>query len=104
MDEAIKAQADLLADTRTYLSNKSPYRDAGGRVIGLIGISRDITASRLDHELLRHSETRWQFAIDGAGDGIWDWDIKSGGSSTRGSGRRCSGTPPTRWAPRWRTG
>ncbi|GIZ98848.1 hypothetical protein TTY48_34600 [Tsukamurella sp. TY48] len=63
---------------RTYLSNKSPHRDAEGRVIGLIGISRDITASRIDQELLRHSEARWQFAIDGAGDGIWDWDVPSG--------------------------
>ncbi|ADG78723.1 Diguanylate cyclase/phosphodiesterase with PAS/PAC sensor(S) OS=Tsukamurella paurometabola (strain ATCC 8368 / DSM / CCUG 35730 / CIP 100753 / JCM 10117/ KCTC 9821 / NBRC 16120 / NCIMB 702349 / NCTC 13040) OX=521096 GN=Tpau_2112 PE=4 SV=1 [Tsukamurella paurometabola] len=59
---------------RTYLSNKSAHRDADGNVIGLIGISRDVTASRSDEERLRRSEARWQFAIDGAGDGIWDWD------------------------------
>jgi PAS domain S-box-containing protein len=29
--------------TTTYLANKSPYRDGHGRIIGLIGISRDIT-------------------------------------------------------------
>src|SRR5262249_46793349 len=29
--------------TRTYLSTKGPYRDHEGRVIGLFGISRDIT-------------------------------------------------------------
>ena len=29
--------------TRTYLSTKSPYRDGDGNVVGLIGISKDIT-------------------------------------------------------------
>jgi PAS domain S-box-containing protein len=29
--------------TRTYLSTKGPYRDARGTVVGVIGISRDIT-------------------------------------------------------------
>src|SRR5208337_1945887 len=37
-------QSGLPADpARTYLTTKSPYRDANGRVIGLIGISRDIS-------------------------------------------------------------
>jgi PAS domain S-box-containing protein len=35
--------------TRTYLSTKGPYRDHDGRVIGLFGISRDVT-SRLRAE------------------------------------------------------
>jgi PAS domain S-box-containing protein len=29
--------------TRTYLSTKGPYRDVEGRVVGVVGISRDIT-------------------------------------------------------------
>ena len=27
---------------------------------------------------LRESEARWSFAIEGAGDGLWDWDVASG--------------------------
>jgi PAS domain S-box-containing protein len=39
--------------TRTYLSTKGPYRDAQGNVIGLIGISRDITEHKRAGERFR---------------------------------------------------
>ncbi|AXE36121.1 hybrid sensor histidine kinase/response regulator [Chromobacterium phragmitis] len=29
-------------------------------------------------QALRESEERWHFALEGAGDGVWDWDIASG--------------------------
>lgn len=34
----------------------------------------DITGLRHTQELLRQSEDRWRFALEGAGDGIWDWN------------------------------
>ena len=62
---------------RTVRSLKAPYRDESGRVIGLVGVSRDVTASRqLEARLLR-AEARWQFALDTVGEGIWDWDLPS---------------------------
>ena len=27
---------------------------------------------------LRETEQRWQFALEGAGDGVWDWDVATG--------------------------
>jgi two-component system sensor histidine kinase UhpB len=40
--------------TRTFFSTKAPYRDPDGRVIGIIGISRDITdRKRAEKELSR---------------------------------------------------
>jgi diguanylate cyclase (GGDEF)-like protein/PAS domain S-box-containing protein len=36
--------------TRTFHTTKGPHRDADGRVIGLIGISRDITRARAEEE------------------------------------------------------
>jgi two-component system, cell cycle sensor histidine kinase and response regulator CckA len=41
---------------RTFHSTKAPYRDAGGNVIGVIGISRDITDRKSLEEQLRHSQ------------------------------------------------
>lgn len=33
---------------------------------------------RQREEALRDSEFRWRFAVDGAGDGLWDWDVAHG--------------------------
>ncbi len=62
---------------RTYLTTKGPLRDSAGQVIGLFGISRDITARRRAEAQLHASEARWQFALEGAGDGVWDWNAKT---------------------------
>ena len=38
-------------------------------------------AEQMTHEL-RDSERRWAFAVEGAGDGVWDWDLRSGTAVT----------------------
>jgi two-component system NtrC family sensor kinase len=43
-----------------------------------IGIVRDVTERRAAEERMRAAEQRWQFALEGGGDGVWDWDIDSG--------------------------
>jgi PAS domain S-box-containing protein len=40
--------------------------------------SRDITERRKAEEALKESEERWQFALEGAGDGLWDWNAQTG--------------------------
>jgi len=41
------------AGGRVFLSSKAPYRDAEGRIAGLIGVSRDITERKKQEEELR---------------------------------------------------
>jgi two-component system cell cycle sensor histidine kinase/response regulator CckA len=42
--------------TRTYLASKSVYRDAHGRVSGLVGISRDVTELKALEEQFRQAQ------------------------------------------------
>ena len=43
----------------------------------VISASRNRNAFRQASEALHQAEARWKFAIDGAGHGVWDWDIGS---------------------------
>lgn len=38
---------------------------------------QDITGETLARKKLLESEARWQFALEGAGDGVWDWDART---------------------------
>jgi PAS domain S-box-containing protein len=44
----------------------------------LSGTLQDVTERIVAEARLRESEKRFSFAVEGAGDGIWDWDIDSG--------------------------
>jgi PAS domain S-box-containing protein len=49
--------------TRTYLTTKAPYRDAQGNVIGVLGVSRDISERK-------RAEERFRLVVDSAPSGM----------------------------------
>ena len=52
--------------------------NADGSLRGLVGVISDVTERRRVEEALKESEFRWKFALEGAGDGVWDWNIQTG--------------------------
>ena len=68
--------ARLAERTRTG-SATEPLPVAGGKEIGglIAGFNALLQAINRRDEALRLSEARWQFAIEGSGDGLWDWNM-----------------------------
>jgi len=54
----------------------TPIETAGRSV--LFSIVHDVTEKNLAQHALIDSEFRWKFAIEGAGDGLWDWNVLAG--------------------------
>lgn len=47
-----------------------------GKVV-LQGFFRDISARKRAEKNMRDLEARWQFAVEGAGDGVWDYNLQT---------------------------
>jgi PAS domain S-box-containing protein len=58
---------------RTYLSTKSPYRNKQGNIIGLIGVSTDISDRKQTEANLQESEERLRLATTWTDLGMWFW-------------------------------
>lgn len=66
----------------------APFQNDAGEMEGFITISADITVHKRAEEALRASEERFQLAMRGANDGLWDWDL---------------GTDAVYYSPRWKS-
>jgi diguanylate cyclase (GGDEF)-like protein/PAS domain S-box-containing protein len=51
--------------------------DENNSFMGFRSIIVDITKRKEEEERLKELEERWEFALEGSGDGVWDWDFDS---------------------------
>lgn len=65
-------------DWRWLQVRSVPIRDEQDSITEWAGTITDITDQEKTNLRLRESEERWAFAIEGSGDGVWDWDLLTG--------------------------
>ncbi len=68
--EHLEIVPDARGDRRWYSSTKVPLQDVQGRTIGMVGVGRDITASKCVEETLRDSAARFRALFVGMTEGI----------------------------------
>jgi PAS domain S-box-containing protein len=66
------------ANRRWLLVNADPQIAEDGRVERVVCTLSDITHRKQTEEALRQSEERFALAVEGANDGIWDWNLQTG--------------------------
>ena len=57
------------------LTRKSPVYDDEGEIVGVCGVSTDITEQRERERALQQLKDRLELTVEGAQLGVWDWDM-----------------------------
>jgi diguanylate cyclase (GGDEF)-like protein/PAS domain S-box-containing protein len=87
VQKALKDRSPYDAEFRIYLPDNKVRMikaagnvtyDGGGKPIRMIGTNIDVTDEWMNERDLKDSETRLRAAVEGAGDGVWDWSIQDG--------------------------
>jgi PAS domain S-box-containing protein len=66
----------IFRDSKRYVHTlKTPVRDAAGNITGVQAIGWDVTERHRAEEELRKSRERFELAVQGSQDGLWDWDL-----------------------------
>ena len=72
--EVLEEVAGFATGDRVFLSTKVAERDASGKVIGIVGISRDITERKRTQQLLEQSERRYRAFTESVPTMMWAAD------------------------------
>jgi PAS domain S-box-containing protein len=73
--ETVEETVSTTSGPRHYLSTKTPYRDAAGNIIGLIGITRDITERKRVDAAVRESEEKYRNLFENMAEEVHFWQL-----------------------------
>ncbi len=76
-EKTIEFEFLALGKIKYYYTRMVPEFASDGAVSSVLSITRNITAYKQTEQKLKESEERWKFAIEGSGDGAWDWNIET---------------------------
>ncbi len=62
---------------RSFHSIGQCVPDENGELTRLVGVTFDITLQKQTETELSEAERRWNFALEGTGAGVWDWDVEN---------------------------
>ena len=65
-------------DDRWYIARIAPYRTVEDKIDGVVFTFVDITERRNTEHNLRQAHERFELAVEGSRDVIWDWNISTG--------------------------
>jgi len=74
----IVAEVKLKHNQKDVRLESTAMAATSGRPRSCRMIITDITEQKKARLALQESEYRWKFALEGAGDGVWDWNIQTG--------------------------
>lgn len=77
MSYVLELELNCKEGSTIWTEHKATFlKGVSGQLMGIIGITRDISARRKAEEAMRESEERLTLALQATRDGIWDWNIK----------------------------
>jgi PAS domain S-box-containing protein len=77
-ERATVTEVKTLTGTIVFETKFKPATNVNGEVVGAVIISKDITGIKKAEDLLKATEERWRFALEGGNQGVWDWNVQTG--------------------------
>ncbi|HEV2397702.1 MAG TPA: PAS domain S-box protein [Candidatus Sulfotelmatobacter sp.] len=65
----------VAGEEKVFLITKGPYRDSKGNIVGVLGISRDVTDQKRAEEEIRRSQQKLRMHVENTPVAVVEWDV-----------------------------